>query len=69
MSANAQWHHSITQMHALLTVVLCVMCAKIFVLTDGAVNNTDAVLQLVKKHAHHTRVFAFGVGSKYVRVQ
>jgi len=32
------------------------------VLTDGQVTNTDAVIDLVRRHANHVRIFTFGVG-------
>eukprot|EP01116_Phalansterium_solitarium_P018026 TRINITY_DN4612_c0_g1_i2.p1 TRINITY_DN4612_c0_g1~~TRINITY_DN4612_c0_g1_i2.p1 ORF type:complete len:1839 (+),score=606.15 TRINITY_DN4612_c0_g1_i2:180-5696(+) len=37
---------------------------QLFVITDGQVPNTNAVLALVGKHAHNTRVFAFGIGER-----
>ena len=36
---------------------------QIFVLTDGQVSNTDAVLALVAAHAADTRLFTFGIGA------
>ena len=36
---------------------------QVFVLTDGEVSNTDAVIALARKHAGHTRVFTFGIGA------
>jgi Ca-activated chloride channel family protein len=36
---------------------------QVIVLTDGEVTNTDAVLALASKHAHHARVFTFGIGA------
>jgi hypothetical protein len=36
---------------------------QIFVLTDGEVSNTDAVIELVRQHGADTRVFAFGIGA------
>ena len=36
---------------------------QLFVLTDGEVSNTDAVIALARKHAGHTRVFTFGIGA------
>jgi Ca-activated chloride channel family protein len=33
------------------------------VLTDGQVSNTEAVLELVRRHSDTTRVFAFGIGA------
>ena len=36
---------------------------QLFVLTDGMVSNTQAVINLVKTHANHTRLFAFGIGT------
>ena len=35
---------------------------KLFLLTDGAVGNTDDVIRVVKENAGSTRVFTFGVG-------
>jgi len=35
---------------------------QVFVLTDGEVTNTEAVLELVRKHSETTRLFAFGIG-------
>ena len=35
---------------------------QVFLLTDGQVRNTEAVISSVAKHAHDTRVFAFGIG-------
>ena len=35
---------------------------KLFLLTDGAVENTQEVIRTVKENAGHTRVFTFGVG-------
>ena len=35
---------------------------QMFVITDGCVGNTHAVIELVKQHASHTRVFAVGIG-------
>ena len=35
---------------------------KLFLLTDGAVGNTQEVIRTVKENAGHTRVFTFGVG-------
>ena len=35
---------------------------KLFLLTDGAVANTQEVIRTVKENAGHTRVFTFGVG-------
>ena len=40
---------------------------QIFLLTDGAVSNSDGVIQLVKKNAHKTRVFTLGLGSSASR--
>jgi hypothetical protein len=36
---------------------------QVFVLTDGEVSNTDAVIELVRRHGGRTRVFAFGIGA------
>ncbi len=36
---------------------------QVFLLTDGEVSNTDAVIALVRKHAAHARVFTFGIGA------
>jgi len=36
---------------------------QLFVLTDGQVSNTAAVLELVRKHSGTTRVFTFGIGA------
>jgi Vault protein inter-alpha-trypsin domain/von Willebrand factor type A domain len=36
---------------------------QVVVLTDGQVTNTDAVLELVRSHSSHTRVFSFGIGA------
>lgn len=36
---------------------------EVVVLTDGQVTNTDAVLELVRSSAAHTRVFSFGIGA------
>jgi Ca-activated chloride channel homolog len=36
---------------------------QVLVLTDGQVTNTDAVLALASEHAHHARIFAFGIGA------
>jgi Ca-activated chloride channel family protein len=36
---------------------------QLFILTDGQVTNTDAVLKLVRKHSDTTRVFTFGIGA------
>src|SRR5262245_53068711 len=35
---------------------------QVVVLTDGEVTNTDAVIDLVRRHASRARVFAFGIG-------
>ena len=40
---------------------------QIFLLTDGAVSNSDRVIQLVKKKAYKTRVFTLGLGSSASR--
>jgi hypothetical protein len=36
---------------------------QVFVLTDGQVTNTGAVIKLVRKHSDTTRVFTFGIGA------
>ncbi|HWW91840.1 MAG TPA: VIT domain-containing protein [Vicinamibacteria bacterium] len=36
---------------------------QLFVLTDGQVSNTDAIIKLVRKHSDTTRVFTFGIGA------
>ncbi len=36
---------------------------QVFVLTDGEVSNTDAVIALARQHAGDTRVFTFGIGA------
>jgi Ca-activated chloride channel family protein len=36
---------------------------QLFVLTDGEVSNTDAVIALAREHAGHARVFTFGIGA------
>jgi Mg-chelatase subunit ChlD len=36
---------------------------QVFVLTDGDVSNTDAVIALARRHAADTRVFTFGIGA------
>ncbi len=35
---------------------------QLFILTDGQVSNTEAVIGLLRKHAATTRVFTFGIG-------
>lgn len=35
---------------------------QLFVLTDGEITNTDAVIDLLRRHAGATRVFLFGIG-------
>ncbi|KAI5946893.1 von Willebrand factor A domain-containing protein 5B1 [Manis javanica] len=35
----------------------------LFLITDGAVNNTGKVLELVRNHAFSTRCYSFGIGS------
>ncbi|XP_035700370.1 von Willebrand factor A domain-containing protein DDB_G0292740 [Folsomia candida] len=35
---------------------------QIFVITDGAISNTDQVISLVKQNAHNSRLFALGIG-------
>jgi hypothetical protein len=36
---------------------------QLFVLTDGEVSNTDAVIALARRHADHARIFTFGIGA------
>ncbi len=36
---------------------------QVFLLTDGEVSNTDAVISLVSRHAAHARIFTFGIGA------
>jgi uncharacterized protein YegL len=36
---------------------------QLFILTDGEVDNTNACVAFVRKHADTTRVFTFGVGN------
>ncbi len=36
---------------------------QVVILTDGQVTNTDAVIELVRQHAHDTRIFTFGIGA------
>jgi Vault protein inter-alpha-trypsin domain/von Willebrand factor type A domain len=36
---------------------------QLFILTDGQVSNTEAVIALVRKHSVETRVFTFGIGA------
>jgi Ca-activated chloride channel family protein len=36
---------------------------QLFVLTDGEVSNTDAVIALAREHASRARVFTFGIGA------
>ncbi len=36
---------------------------QLFILTDGQVTNTTAVIKLIRKHSDSTRVFTFGVGA------
>jgi len=36
---------------------------QLFILTDGQVTNTEAVIQLIRRHSETTRVFTFGVGA------
>jgi hypothetical protein len=36
---------------------------QVFVLTDGEVSNTDAVIALARRHAGAARVFTFGIGA------
>ena len=36
---------------------------QVFVLTDGEVSNTDAVIELARRHGGQTRVFTFGIGA------
>ena len=40
---------------------------QIFLLTDGAVSNSDEVIQLVKKNSNKTRVFTLGLGASASR--
>ncbi|XP_041713688.1 von Willebrand factor A domain-containing protein 5B1-like [Coregonus clupeaformis] len=39
----------------------------LFLLTDGAVNNTGKVIELVRSHARYTRCFTFGIGQSACR--
>lgn len=39
------------------------MVRQLFVLTDGELSNTDAVIELARRHASHARVFTFGIGA------
>jgi Vault protein inter-alpha-trypsin domain/von Willebrand factor type A domain len=39
------------------------LARQLFVLTDGQVTNTEAVIALVRKHSEETRLFAFGIGA------
>uniref|UniRef100_UPI0029555C1E von Willebrand factor A domain-containing protein 5B1-like n=1 Tax=Panthera onca TaxID=9690 RepID=UPI0029555C1E len=34
----------------------------LFLITDGAINNTGKVLELVRNHAFSTRCYSFGIG-------
>lgn len=34
----------------------------VFVFTDGHITDPEPTLDLIRKHAHHTRVFTFGLG-------
>ncbi|HSF14083.1 MAG TPA: VIT domain-containing protein, partial [Vicinamibacteria bacterium] len=36
---------------------------QLFILTDGEVTNTEAVIALIRKHSDTTRVFTFGIGA------
>ncbi|MBI2837254.1 MAG: VWA domain-containing protein [Acidobacteria bacterium] len=36
---------------------------QLFVLTDGQVTNTEAVMKLIRRNSHTTRVFSFGIGA------
>ncbi len=36
---------------------------QLFILTDGQVSNTEAVVELIRKHSDSTRVFTFGIGA------
>lgn len=36
---------------------------QVFLLTDGQVSNTEAVIKLVRRHSDTTRVFTFGIGA------
>lgn len=40
---------------------------QVFVLTDGAVSNTEAVIALVRRHAIQSRVFSIGIGATVSR--
>uniref|UniRef100_A0A4W5NPZ6 von Willebrand factor A domain containing 5B1 n=1 Tax=Hucho hucho TaxID=62062 RepID=A0A4W5NPZ6_9TELE len=39
----------------------------LFLLTDGAVNNTGKVIELVRSHARYTRCYTFGIGQSACR--
>ena len=39
------------------------LARQVFVLTDGEVSNTDAVIELARRHGGRTRVFTFGIGA------
>jgi Ca-activated chloride channel family protein len=39
------------------------LARQLFILTDGQVTNTEAVIALVRKHSVETRVFTFGIGA------
>lgn len=39
------------------------LARQVFLLTDGGVSNTTAVVKAVSDNAHNTRVFTFGIGS------
>ena len=39
------------------------LARQVFVLTDGEVSNTDAVIELARRHGGQTRVFTFGIGA------
>jgi Ca-activated chloride channel family protein len=57
-----------TEIHPALEFVLAGKAQEgrprqVFVLTDGEVSNTDAVIELVRRHGGDTRVFTFGIGA------
>jgi hypothetical protein len=39
------------------------LARQVVILTDGQITNTDAVLNLAKKHAARARIFTFGIGT------
>jgi hypothetical protein len=49
--------------HALAAERYPGLARQLFVLTDGEVSNTDAVIGLARRHAGHARVFTFGIGA------